>query len=185
MLPASSALILRSRAAASRRMLQKARELQTLEIQNGSCSAPRQFGQKVPVAFDHGLLLSARPTLDPSLHRNGVRDALEVFREHQGHRPSPKRVTMRVETGIVLPDSRLDIDPSRPGVETTVTTAENVEPAAIMLAHAVTSPCSLLSPHPEEPRSGVSKYAPESSGSSWNILRDALLRSAPQDEGRG
>ncbi|WP_291825619.1 4-(cytidine 5'-diphospho)-2-C-methyl-D-erythritol kinase [Bosea sp. (in: a-proteobacteria)] len=39
------------------------------------------------------------------------------------------------------------------------------------------------SPHPEEPRSGVSKEAPEGAGTSATILRDALLRSAPQDEG--
>ena len=39
-----------------------------------------------------------------------------------------------------------------------------------------------ISPHPEEPRSGVSKDAPDVSGASWTILRDALLRSAPQGE---
>ena len=39
------------------------------------------------------------------------------------------------------------------------------------------------SPHPEEPRSGVSKDAPEGCGTSATILRDALLLSAPQDEG--
>ncbi len=39
------------------------------------------------------------------------------------------------------------------------------------------------SPHPEEPRSGVSKEGPEGAGTSATILRDALLRSAPQDEG--
>ncbi|OYW68483.1 MAG: 4-(cytidine 5'-diphospho)-2-C-methyl-D-erythritol kinase [Bosea sp. 12-68-7] len=41
-----------------------------------------------------------------------------------------------------------------------------------------------LSPHPEEAASAaVSKDAPEGSGTSLTILRDALLRSAPQDEG--
>jgi 4-diphosphocytidyl-2-C-methyl-D-erythritol kinase len=41
-----------------------------------------------------------------------------------------------------------------------------------------------LSPHPEEAASAaVSKDAPEGSGTSATILRDALLRSAPQDEG--
>ncbi|RYE83931.1 MAG: hypothetical protein EOP19_12735, partial [Hyphomicrobiales bacterium] len=39
------------------------------------------------------------------------------------------------------------------------------------------------SPHPEEPRSGVSKDAPDGSGASTSILRDAGLRPAPQDEG--
>ena len=39
-----------------------------------------------------------------------------------------------------------------------------------------------LSPHPEEPRSGVSKDAPGGPGASVNILRDAP-DSAPQDEG--
>jgi len=36
-----------------------------------------------------------------------------------------------------------------------------------------------LSPHPEEPRSGVSKDGPDVFGSRWSILRDApaaLLR---------
>ncbi|PZU93940.1 MAG: cobaltochelatase subunit CobN [Chelatococcus sp.] len=42
---------------------------------------------------------------------------------------------------------------------------------------------SRSSPHPEEPRSGVSKDVPDASGASWNILRDAGLRPAPQDEG--
>jgi hypothetical protein len=42
----------------------------------------------------------------------------------------------------------------------------------------------ILSPHPEEQPSGcVSKDAPDGSGASWNILRDAILRIAPQDEG--
>jgi hypothetical protein len=40
-----------------------------------------------------------------------------------------------------------------------------------------------LSPHPEEPRSGVSKDGPVGSGEIWSILRDALRWSAPQDEG--
>ena len=40
------------------------------------------------------------------------------------------------------------------------------------------------SPHPEEAAiAAVSKDAPEGSGTSVTILRDALLRSAPQDEG--
>ncbi len=40
------------------------------------------------------------------------------------------------------------------------------------------------SPHPEEPRSGVSKDAPDGSGASWSILRDAIPKGmAPQDEG--
>jgi precorrin-3B synthase len=40
------------------------------------------------------------------------------------------------------------------------------------------------SPHPEEPRSGVSKDAPDGSGASWSILRDAIPSGmAPQDEG--
>ncbi len=42
---------------------------------------------------------------------------------------------------------------------------------------------SLASPHPEEAASAaVSKEAPAGSGTSATILRDALLRSAPQDE---
>jgi len=41
-----------------------------------------------------------------------------------------------------------------------------------------------LSPHPEEPRSGVSKDAPAGSGASSAILRDAVPKgTAPQDEG--
>jgi long-chain acyl-CoA synthetase len=40
-----------------------------------------------------------------------------------------------------------------------------------------------IGPHPEEPRSGVSKDAPDGSGASSTILRDADLRPAPQDEG--
>jgi hypothetical protein len=41
-----------------------------------------------------------------------------------------------------------------------------------------------LRPHPEEPQSGVSKGAPDVSGASWTILRDAdPVGSAPQDEG--
>ncbi|MGX5734949.1 glycosyltransferase family protein [Bosea thiooxidans] len=40
------------------------------------------------------------------------------------------------------------------------------------------------SPHPEEPRSGVSKDGPDGSGDSWSILRDAIPAGmAPQDEG--
>ncbi|WP_439493057.1 4-(cytidine 5'-diphospho)-2-C-methyl-D-erythritol kinase [Bosea sp. (in: a-proteobacteria)] len=40
------------------------------------------------------------------------------------------------------------------------------------------------SPHPEEPRSGVSKDGPEGAGTVWSILRDALSDDmAPQDEG--
>jgi len=40
------------------------------------------------------------------------------------------------------------------------------------------------SPHPEEPRSGVSKDAPDASGAAWSILRDAMSNDmAPQDEG--
>ncbi len=40
------------------------------------------------------------------------------------------------------------------------------------------------SPHPEEPRSGVSKDAPGGSGASGSILRDAIPNGmAPQDEG--
>jgi 4-diphosphocytidyl-2-C-methyl-D-erythritol kinase len=39
-------------------------------------------------------------------------------------------------------------------------------------------------PHPEEPRSGVSKGAPDVSGGNWSILRDAVSgETAPQDEG--
>ncbi len=39
-------------------------------------------------------------------------------------------------------------------------------------------------PHPEEPRSGVSKDAPEGTGASASILRDAISdEMAPQDEG--
>ncbi|WP_129157505.1 glycosyltransferase [Bosea sp. Tri-44] len=39
-------------------------------------------------------------------------------------------------------------------------------------------------PHPEEPRSGVSKDAPVGFGASWSILRDAISdEMAPQDEG--
>ncbi|CAM5199646.1 putative glycosyl transferase OS=Bosea thiooxidans OX=53254 GN=ARD30_03605 PE=4 SV=1 [Bosea thiooxidans] len=38
------------------------------------------------------------------------------------------------------------------------------------------------SPHPEEPRSGVSKDVPEGSGASWSMFRDAP-DGAPQDEG--
>ena len=39
-------------------------------------------------------------------------------------------------------------------------------------------------PHPEEAASAaVSKDAPDVSGANWTLLRDALLRSAPQDEG--
>jgi xanthine dehydrogenase small subunit len=41
---------------------------------------------------------------------------------------------------------------------------------------------SPLSPHPEEPQSGVSKDVPSVSGASWSILRDAP-KGAPQDEG--
>jgi len=45
---------------------------------------------------------------------------------------------------------------------------------------------SHTSPHPEEAASAaVSKDAPDVSGANWSILRDALLRSAPQDEGEG
>jgi excinuclease ABC subunit C len=43
---------------------------------------------------------------------------------------------------------------------------------------------SPVSPHPEEPRSGVSKDAPVSNGASASILRDAP-DGAPQDEGSG
>ena len=40
------------------------------------------------------------------------------------------------------------------------------------------------SAHPEEPRSGVSKEAPEGPGDIWSILRDALSDDmSPQDEG--
>nr|WP_310153331.1 4-(cytidine 5'-diphospho)-2-C-methyl-D-erythritol kinase [Bosea sp. BE125] len=40
------------------------------------------------------------------------------------------------------------------------------------------------SPHPEEPRSGVSKDVPGGSGTPWSILRDAMSEDmAPQDEG--
>jgi predicted glycosyltransferase len=43
---------------------------------------------------------------------------------------------------------------------------------------------SAQSPHPEEPRSGVSKDDPDGSGASWSILRDAISgEMAPQDEG--
>jgi excinuclease ABC subunit C len=42
-----------------------------------------------------------------------------------------------------------------------------------------------LSPHPEEPRSGVSKDAPDGDGAPAKILRDAGLQPAPQDEGSG
>ncbi|WP_324133227.1 4-(cytidine 5'-diphospho)-2-C-methyl-D-erythritol kinase [Bosea sp. (in: a-proteobacteria)] len=49
--------------------------------------------------------------------------------------------------------------------------------------HPLHSSLPDTSPHPEEPRSGVSKEGPEGAGTSAIIFRDALLRSAPQDEG--
>jgi len=43
---------------------------------------------------------------------------------------------------------------------------------------------SAQSPHPEEPRSGVSKDGPTGAGASWSTLRDAISgEMAPQDEG--
>ncbi len=51
-------------------------------------------------------------------------------------------------------------------------------------AHLSRSRAPHLSPHPEEaPTAAVSQDAPAGSGISAIILRDALLRSAPQDEG--
>jgi hypothetical protein len=44
-------------------------------------------------------------------------------------------------------------------------------------------PFPLLSPHPEEPCSGVSKDVSGDFEDNWSILRDAILRIAPQDEG--
>ncbi len=50
--------------------------------------------------------------------------------------------------------------------------------------HQLHSSLPGTSPHPEEPRSGVSKDGPEGSGDIWSILRDALADDmAPQDEG--
>ena len=51
-------------------------------------------------------------------------------------------------------------------------------------AAAAESEVETGSPHPEEPRSGVSKDAPVDTGASANILRDAVPPgTAPQDEG--
>ncbi len=50
--------------------------------------------------------------------------------------------------------------------------------------HPLHSSLPDTSPHPEEPRSGVSKEGPEGSGTVWSLLRDALSDDmAPQDEG--
>jgi virulence-associated protein VagC len=45
-----------------------------------------------------------------------------------------------------------------------------------------TSQADQASPHPEEAHRAVSKDAPDVSGASWSILRDAA-NAAPQDEG--
>lgn len=58
------------------------------------------------------------------------------------------------------------------------------EPAPDTDAEAASARSGNTSPHPEEPRSGVSKDAPASSGASATILRDAVpAGTAPQDEG--
>ncbi|WID99174.1 glycoside hydrolase family 2 protein [Bosea vestrisii] len=91
----------------------------------------------------------------------------------------PYRPVLRIESEAAAPtidavDLRTSYVDGVGIVALTVTLAE-----ASAKRHVTTG-----SPHPEEPRSGVSKDAPGDSGASSTILRDAIpVGMAPQDEG--
>jgi beta-mannosidase len=92
----------------------------------------------------------------------------------------PYRPVLRIESEIGA--TRIDAVDLRTSYKNGVGTVTlTVTPAGAPVKPNATT---TTSPHPEEPRSGVSKDAPAGSGASPAILRDAIPKGmAPQDEG--